>query len=84
MAGKARAEGESLEGMDAKRWGLPLEAVESLGRQLYDCWEGFHDCDTRDSIRQFPDRPCFQVQFPLRIRGVHLTADLYLSDDKPR
>jgi len=37
---------ESLDGLDAKRWGLSLEAVHCLGRQLYDCWDRFHDCFT--------------------------------------
>jgi len=37
---------DPLDGIDAKRWGLPLEAVESLGRQLFDCWDRFHDCFT--------------------------------------
>ena len=37
---------DPLDGIDAKRWGLPLEAVYSLGRQLFDCWDRFHDCFT--------------------------------------
>jgi SRSO17 transposase len=39
-------ESNSLDGIDHKRWGLPLEAVHSLGRQLFDCWDRFHDCFT--------------------------------------
>jgi SRSO17 transposase len=39
-------ENESLEGIDPQRWGLSLEAVHSLARQLYDCWDRFHDCFT--------------------------------------
>src|SRR5438105_4526509 len=37
---------DSLDGIDAERWGLSLEAVHSLGRQLFDCWDRFHDCFT--------------------------------------
>jgi SRSO17 transposase len=39
-------EKDSLDGIDPKRWGLSLEAVQSLGRQLFDCWDRFHDCFT--------------------------------------
>jgi SRSO17 transposase len=37
---------DALDGIDPKRWGLSLEAVQSLGRQLFDCWDRFHDCFT--------------------------------------
>jgi SRSO17 transposase len=37
---------DPLDGIDPQRWGLPLEAVYSLGRQLYNCWDRFHDCFT--------------------------------------
>src|SRR5437660_202743 len=39
-------ESNSLEGIDSQRWGLPLEAVHSLGRKLFDCWDRFHHCFT--------------------------------------
>src|SRR4051794_8997090 len=39
-------EADSLGGIDPERWGLSLEAVRSLGRQLFDCWQRFHDCFT--------------------------------------
>ena len=39
-------EKDSLDGIDPERWGLSLEAVQSLGRQLFDCWDRFHDCFT--------------------------------------
>jgi SRSO17 transposase len=46
MAAKVVLENDSLEGIDPTRWGLPLEAVGLLGRQLFDCWDRFHDCCT--------------------------------------
>jgi SRSO17 transposase len=39
-------ENASLEGIDPGRWGLSVEVVQTLGRQLYDCWDRFHDCFT--------------------------------------
>jgi SRSO17 transposase len=39
-------ETDSLDGIDSKRWGLPIEAVQSLGRQLFNCWDRFHHCFT--------------------------------------
>lgn len=39
-------EKDPLDGIDPKRWGLSLEAVQSLGHQLFDCWDRFHDCFT--------------------------------------
>jgi SRSO17 transposase len=36
----------TLDGLDPDRWGLPQEAVASLGRRLLGCWERFHDCFT--------------------------------------
>src|SRR3954449_1291240 len=45
-AARAAADDNSLEGIDPKRWGLPIEAVQSLGRRLFDCWGRFHDCFT--------------------------------------
>lgn len=41
-----------LEEAEAERWGLPAEAIDGLGRQLYDCWQRFHHCfktRTRDT-----------------------------------
>jgi len=29
---------------DPERWGLPINFVESLGKDLYDIWERFRDC----------------------------------------
>jgi SRSO17 transposase len=52
MAALPVLENDSLHGIDSKRWGLPFEAVQSLGLQLYDCWDRFHDCfitRTRDT-----------------------------------
>jgi SRSO17 transposase len=43
---KPELENDSLEGIDLKRWELSLEAVHSLGRHLFDCWDRFHDCFT--------------------------------------
>lgn len=43
---------DDLDELEAERWGLPAEAIDSLGRQLYDCWERFHHCfktRTRDT-----------------------------------
>jgi SRSO17 transposase len=37
---------DTLDGIDPGRWGLSLEAVHSLGRLLFDCWDRFHDCFT--------------------------------------
>ena len=39
-------ENDSLDGINPERWGLSIEAVQSLGRQLFDCWDRFHDCFT--------------------------------------
>jgi SRSO17 transposase len=46
MAAKVVLETDSLDGLDANRWGLPVEAVGLLGRQLFDCWDRFRDCCT--------------------------------------
>jgi SRSO17 transposase len=35
-----------LEEIDLRRWGLPPEALDTLERQLYGCWERFHHCFT--------------------------------------
>lgn len=45
-AAKVAVENDSLEGIDLERWGLDFEAVRSLGRDLFNCWERFHDCFT--------------------------------------
>src|SRR4051812_6943316 len=52
MAARPVLENDSLDGIEAERWGLCLEAVHTLGRQLYDCWDRFHKCfttQTRDT-----------------------------------
>src|SRR4051812_7034388 len=46
VSNRKAAEDDELEGIDIARWGLSVEAVETLGRQLYDCWDRFHDCFT--------------------------------------
>src|SRR2546421_3593963 len=46
MSTKTNSDTNTLVGIDPKRWGLHPEAVNSLGQQLYDCWERFHDCFT--------------------------------------
>src|SRR6185437_937291 len=43
---KPGRENDTLEGIDLKRWGLPIEAVQALGGNLFDCWDRFHDCFT--------------------------------------
>src|SRR5260370_21682209 len=44
MSSKTNSDSNCLSGIDPKRWGLHAEAVNSLGHQLYDCWERFHAC----------------------------------------
>ncbi len=65
---KPELENDSLEGIDLKRWGLSLEAVHSLGRQLFDCWDRFHDCFT---TRTRDTSPLAHVY----LRGLRLLAD---------
>jgi SRSO17 transposase len=51
MADKAAAS-STPEVFDAKRWGLPLAAVQDLGQHLRDCWQRYRDCfltKTRDT-----------------------------------
>src|SRR3954447_12501380 len=45
-AARPALDDNSLEGIDPGRWGLPIEAVQSLGRRLFDCWDRCHDCFT--------------------------------------
>lgn len=45
MSTQAESKGE-LDGIDPDRWGLPAEAVATLGRRLHECWERFSDCFT--------------------------------------
>jgi len=52
MTTKTNIDTNSVAGIDPKRWGLHPQAVNSLGHQLYDCWERFHACfktRTRDT-----------------------------------
>jgi len=46
MSTPANLSPATLDGLDPDRWGLPHEAVASLGRRLLGCWERFHDCFT--------------------------------------
>jgi len=42
MSTKTNSEANSLAGIDPVRWGLHLQAIDTLGDQLYECWERFH------------------------------------------
>src|SRR2546421_12245162 len=52
MTTKTTSNSNSLARIDPVRWGLPSQAVNTLGDQLYECWERFHNCfktRTRDT-----------------------------------
>src|SRR2546423_12278477 len=43
--------------------------------------ERFDPAATCQRLGQLPTQPCLQVQFPLRVVGIHGAADLHIAND---